>query len=112
MPTASPKDNLHDRKYAQTRSQTWRQRATRIDPSSKQNLRDGSAWQKRATYHGSRPPEIIPGTACTFGPGKRAGYLLPEEPQSDELLQAITSGEVNCLSGSCEPCEQSSEFLK
>ena len=36
---------------------------------------------------------------------------LPEELQSDELLRAITSGEVNCLSGSCEPyvpCPESS----
>ncbi len=26
-----------------------------------------------------------------------------------EYDEAITSGEVNCLSGSCEPCEKSSE---
>ena len=30
---------------------------------------------------------------------------LPDELQSDELLRAITSGEVNCLLGSCEPYE-------
>ena len=37
---------------------------------------------------------------------------LPEELQSDELLRAITSGEVNCLSGSCEPFDSSSEASK
>jgi hypothetical protein len=37
---------------------------------------------------------------------------LPDELQSDELLRAITSGEVNCLLGSCEPYEQSFESSK
>ena len=34
---------------------------------------------------------------------------LPRELQSDELIQAITSGEVNCLSGSCTLYDFSSE---
>jgi hypothetical protein len=37
---------------------------------------------------------------------------LPEELQSEELLQAIISGEVNSLSGSCEIFEPSSESSK
>ena len=35
-----------------------------------------------------------------------------EKRQSDELVKAITSGEVNCLSGSCELYESSSESSK
>ena len=37
---------------------------------------------------------------------------LPEELQSDELLRAITTGEVNCLLGSCEPLDLSSDPSK
>jgi hypothetical protein len=37
---------------------------------------------------------------------------LPAELQSDELVKAITSGEVNCLSGSRELYELSSESSK
>jgi hypothetical protein len=37
---------------------------------------------------------------------------LPEELQSGELLKAITSGEVNCLSGSGELDDLSSDHSK
>ena len=37
---------------------------------------------------------------------------LPDELQSDELLRAITSGQVNCLLGFCEPYQQSFESSK
>ena len=57
--------------------------------------------------------EIIPGRGLHIRTRHESWLIsLPEELQSDELLQAITSGEVNCLSGSCEPYESPSEFSK
>jgi MobA/MobL family len=51
--------------------------------------------------------EIIPGRGLHIRTRQESWLIsLPEELQSDELLRAITSGEVNCLSGSCEPFEQ------
>jgi hypothetical protein len=57
--------------------------------------------------------EIIPTRGLHIRTRQESWLIsLPEELQSDELLRAITSGEVNCLSGSCEPFEQSSESSK
>ena len=57
--------------------------------------------------------EIIPGRGLHIRTRQESWLIsLPEELQSDELLQAITSGEVNCLSGPCEPYEQSPEFSR
>jgi hypothetical protein len=57
--------------------------------------------------------EIIPGRGLHIRTRQESWLVsLPEELQSDELLRAITSGEVNCLSGSCESFEQSSDFSK
>ena len=57
--------------------------------------------------------EIIPGRGLHIRTRQESWLIsLPEELQSDELLRAITSGEVNCLSGSCEPFEQSSASSK
>jgi hypothetical protein len=48
--------------------------------------------------------EIIPGRGLHIRTRQESWLIsLPEDLQSDELLRAITSGEVNCLSGSCEP---------
>ena len=52
--------------------------------------------------------EIIPGRRLHIRTRQESWLIsLPEELQSDELLRAITSGEVNCLLASCEPYEQS-----
>jgi hypothetical protein len=57
--------------------------------------------------------EIVPGHGLHIRTRQESWLIsLPEELQSDELLRAITSGEVNCLSGSCEPYELSSESSK
>ena len=57
--------------------------------------------------------ELIPGRALHIRTRQESWLTsLPEELQSDESLRAITSGEVNCLSGSCEPIGSSSEASK
>ena len=57
--------------------------------------------------------EIIAGRGLHIRTRQESWVIsLPEELQSDELLPAITSGEVNCLSGSCEPFDSSSEASK
>lgn len=57
--------------------------------------------------------EIVPGHGLHVRTRQESWLVsLPEELQSDELLKAITSGEVNSLSGSCEPYELLSEPSK
>jgi hypothetical protein len=57
--------------------------------------------------------EVIPGRGLHIRTRQESWLIsLPEELQSDELLRAITSGEVNCLSGSCEPFDSSSDPSK
>jgi MobA/MobL family len=69
--------------------------------------------KSRITYHGNRPFGNIPGRGLHIRTRQESWLIsLPEELQSDELLRAITSGEVNCLSGSCEPFEPPSESSK
>ena len=55
----------------------------------------------------------VPGQALHIRTRQESWLIsLPEELQSDELLRAITSGEVNCSSGSCEPFDWSSSPSK
>jgi hypothetical protein len=62
--------------------------------------------ESRFTYHGNLL-EVIPGRGLHIRTRQESWLIsLPEELQSDELLRAITSGEVNFLLGSCEPYEQ------
>jgi hypothetical protein len=57
--------------------------------------------------------EIVPGRGLLVRTRLESWLVsLPEELQSDELVRAITSGEVNWLSGSCELYESSFESLK
>ena len=57
--------------------------------------------------------EIVPGRGLHIRTRHDSWLIsLPEELQSDELLRAITSGEVNCLLGSCEPLDLSSDPSK
>jgi hypothetical protein len=57
--------------------------------------------------------EIVPGRGLHVRTRQESWLVsLPEELQSDELVKAITSGEVNSLSGSCELYESSSESSK
>jgi hypothetical protein len=106
------KSNLHDHKYAQARSQTWRQRATRIDPASSAKPTGWLCVENCALPITEIDLlEIVPWRGLHIRTRQESWLIsLPEELQSDELLRAITSGEVNCLSGSCEPHEQSFEF--
>jgi hypothetical protein len=57
--------------------------------------------------------EIIPGRGLHIRTRQESWLIsLPEELQSGELLRAIISGEVNCLSGSCEPFEPTIRVLE
>ncbi len=114
MPIASPKDNLHDHKYAQARSPIWQQRATRIDPNQSAKPTGWLCVENRVLPITEIDLlEIVPGRGLHIRTRQESWLIpLPEELQSDELLQAITSGEVNCLSGACEPFERSSELSK
>ena len=114
MPIETPTNNPLARKSAQARNLIWLQRATRIDPN--RNARP-TGWL--CVENPALPLteidllEIIPGRGLHIRTRQESWLIsLPEELQSDELLRAITSGEVNCLSGSCEPFEHSSESSK
>jgi hypothetical protein len=57
--------------------------------------------------------EIVPGRGLLVHTRAESWLVfLPAELQSQELLKAITSGEVNSLSGSCELYESSSGSSK
>ena len=69
--------------------------------------------ESRVTYHGNRPPGNHPGPRLAYSdPARELARLLARGASIGQIFQAITSGEVNCLSGSCEPYEQSSELSK
>ena len=114
MPIEFPTRSLHDCRSAQTRSPIWQQNAMRIDPVSSAKPTGWLCVENRALPITEIDLlEIIPGRGLHIRTRQESWLIsLPEELQSDELLRAITSGEVNCLSGSCEPFEQSSEFSK
>jgi len=94
MPIASPNDNPHDHKYAQARSRTWRQRATRMDPSQNAKPTGWLCVENRALPITEIDLlEIIPGRGLHIRTRQESWLIsLPEELQSDELLRAITSG--------------------
>jgi MobA/MobL family len=112
MPIEFPPSNRHDHESTQARNQIWQQRATRIDPVSSAKPTGWLCVENRALPITEIDLlEIIPGRGLHIRTRQESWLIsLPEELQSDELLQAITSGEVNCLSGSCEAYEQVSEF--
>ena len=105
MPIESPTNNPLARKSAQARNPIWQQRATRIDPVSSAKPTGWLCVENRALPITEIDLlEIIPGRGLHIRTRQESWLIsLPEELQSDELLRAITSGEVNCLSGSCEP---------
>jgi len=114
MPIETPTNNSPAHKSAQARNLIWLQRATRIDPPSSAKPTGWLCVENRALPMTEIDLlEIIPGRGLHIRTRQESWLIsLPEELQSDELLQAITSGEVNCFSGPCEPFEQSSESSK
>jgi hypothetical protein len=114
MPIEFPNDSPIEPKSRQMRNQIWQQQATRIDPVSSAKPTGRLCVENRALPITEIDLlEIIPGRGLHIRTRRESWLIsLPEELQSDELLRAITSGEVNCLSGSCEPYEQSPEFSK
>jgi len=114
MPIEFPRSSLHDKKSGEARSQTWRQRATRIDPASSAKPTGWLCVENRALPITEIDLlEIIPGRGLHIRTRQESWLVsLTKELQSEELLRAITSGEVNCLSGSCELYELSSESSK
>jgi hypothetical protein len=114
MPIETPTNNPAARKSAQARNLIWLQRATRIDPQSSAKPTGWLCVENRALPITEIDLlEIIPGRGLHIRTRQESWLIcLPEELQSDELLRAITSGEVNCLSGSCVPFEHSSESSK
>jgi hypothetical protein len=109
-----PTRNPHDRKSAQMRSPIWQERATRIDPSQSAKPTGWLCVEHRALpITETDLLEIIPGRGLHIRTRQESWLVsLPEELQSDELLRAITSGKVNCLSGSYEPFEPPCEPSK
>ena len=114
MPIEFRKTNLPDKESEEVRNQAWRQRATRIDPSFCAKPTGWLCVENRALPITEIDLlEIIPGRGLHIRTRQESWLIsLPEELQSDELVWAIASGEVNCLSGSCELYEQSSELSK
>jgi hypothetical protein len=115
MPIEFRKSSLPDKESPEeVRNQTWRRRATRIDPSSTAKPTGWLCVENRALPMTEIDLlEIVPGRGLHTRTRQESWLIsLPAELQSDELLRAITSGEVNCSLGSCEPFEQPSEFSK
>ena len=82
--------------------------------SKRKTLRGGCAWSNHALPITEIDLlEIVPGRGLHIRTRQESWLIsLPEELQSNQLLQAITSGEVNCLSGSCELYDLSSDHSK
>jgi hypothetical protein len=101
MPIEFPRSSLSDQKFAQARSRIWRQGATRIDPATGAKPTGWLCVENRALPITEIDLlEIIPGRGLHIRTRQESWLVsLSEELQSDELLRAITSGEVNCLSG-------------
>jgi len=114
MPIETPANNPLARKSAPARNLIWQQHATRIDPTSSAKPTGWLCVEDRALPITEIDLlEIIPGRGLHIRTRQESWLIsLPEELQSDELLRAITSGEVNCLSGSCEPFEPPCESSK
>jgi hypothetical protein len=114
MPIETPTNNPSARKTAQARNLIWLQRATRIDPLSSAKPTGWLCVENRALPITEIDLlEIIPGRGLHIRTRQESWLIsLPEDLQSDELLRAITSGEVNCLSGSCDFSAQLSDSPK
>ena len=103
-----------DKSENASRTSIWQQYASRINPSPNAKPTGWLCLQNRAVPITEIDLlEIVPGRGLLVHTRVESWLIsLPEELQSDELLKAITSGEVNSLSGSCEPYELSSEHSK
>jgi hypothetical protein len=111
MRIESPANSLLNLKSVQQRCPIWRERTTRVNPSPNARSNGVAVHGKpSAAHHGNRLLQILPRHGLHIRTRRESSPIsLPGELQSDELLRAITSGKVNCLLGSCEPYEQSSE---
>jgi len=96
------------------RSPSWQQHTSRVDPNPNARPTGWLCLEKRALPITEIDLlEIVPGRGLLVRTRDESWLIsLPAELQSGELLKAITSGEVNCLSGSCELYESSSESSK
>ena len=96
------------------RSPSWQQHASRVDPTPNARPTGWLCLENRAIPITKIDLlEIMPGRGLLIRTRDESWLIsLPEELQSDELLKAITSGEVNSLSGSSELYESSSESSK
>jgi hypothetical protein len=114
MPIEFPTNNPDAQKSTQMRSPNWQQRATRIDPIPSAKPTGWLCVENRALPITEIDLlEIIPGHGLHIRTRQESWLIsLPEDLQSDELLRAITSGEVNCLSGSCDFYSQLSDSPK
>jgi hypothetical protein len=114
MRIESPANSPLNLKSVQPRSPIWRERTSRVDPSPNTRPTGWLCVENRALPITEIDLlQILPGHGLHIRTRQESWLIsLPEELQSDELLRAITSGEVNCLLGSCEPYEQSSESSK
>ena len=109
-----PANNPLRRKSTPTRSPIWQQQVNRIDPDP---IAKPTGWlcvENRALPMTEIDLlEMVPGRGLHIRTRQESWLIsLPEELQSEELHQAIISGEVNSLSGSCEPFGPSSESSK
>jgi hypothetical protein len=114
MSIAFPDDHPKRPASAPQRSPAWEQHASRIDPSPNARPTGWLCLENRALPITEIDLlEIVPGRGLLVHTRVESWLVsLPAELQSGELLKAITSGEVNSLSGFCEPYESSSESSK
>ncbi|OJV06335.1 MAG: hypothetical protein BGO12_17055 [Verrucomicrobia bacterium 61-8] len=111
MAIEGPNTSPFNRKTQPPRSSIWQQTAIRIDPFPSAKPTGWLCLENRAL------PlleidllEIVPNLGLHIRTRQENWLVsLPKELRSLELIQAITSGEVNCLLAPCTLFESSSE---
>jgi len=111
MAIEGPNTNPFNRRNPPPRSTIWQQTATRIDPFLSAKPTGWLCLENRAL------PlleidllEIVPSHGLHIRTRQENWLVsLPRELRSLELIQAITSGEVNCLLGPCTLFDSSSD---
>ena len=114
MPIEAPGKSPLIIKSPQERSPIWKEHTKRVDPIPNARPTGWLCVENRVLpITEIELLEIVPGRGLHIRTRHESWLIsLPEELQSDELLRAITSGEVNCLLGSCELLDSSSDPSK
>ena len=114
MPIEAPEKSPLNIKSVQERSPIWKEHTKRVDPIPNARPTGWLCVENRVLPITEIDLlEIVPGRGLHIRTRHDSWLIsLPRGLESDELLRAFTSGEVNCLLGSCEPSDLSSDPSK